>query len=157
MTGNKAKWPSTYGVLDRRIEVRFDANVSSGLPSRFEPEQTSVIGRTGDVITVNYLVGNESAHATVGQTSYNVSPPAVRTYFTKINCFCFTEQRRTRAKLNSRKTCAPRAAVEMETPTMTDAHPQPHLQHHLIEPSPWPIIGSVSIFILAVGIYNRHA
>src|SRR6516162_1307257 len=80
-------------VLDRRIEIRFDANVSGGLPWRFEPEQTSVVGRIGDVLTVNYLVVNESAHETVGQAAYNVSPPTVGAYFTKINCFCFTQQR----------------------------------------------------------------
>ena len=80
-------------VLDRRIEVRFDANVSGGLPWRFEPEQTSVVARIGDVVTVNYLVVNESARATVGQASYNVSPPTVGGYFSKINCFCFSEQR----------------------------------------------------------------
>jgi cytochrome c oxidase assembly protein subunit 11 len=80
-------------VLDRRIEVRFDANVSGGLPWRFEPEQPSVVARIGDVVTVNYLVVNESARETVGEASYNVSPPTVGAYFSKINCFCFTEQR----------------------------------------------------------------
>jgi cytochrome c oxidase assembly protein subunit 11 len=80
-------------VLDRRIEIRFDANVSGGLPWRFEPEQTSVIARIGEVVTINYRVENESARPTAGEASYNVSPPTVGAYFSKINCFCFTEQR----------------------------------------------------------------
>ena len=80
-------------VLDRRIEVRFDANVMAGLPWRFEPEQTSIMVHIGDVVTVNYFIVNESARETVGQASYNVSPPTVGAYFSKINCFCFTEQR----------------------------------------------------------------
>jgi cytochrome c oxidase assembly protein subunit 11 len=79
--------------LERKIVVRFDANVNGGLPWRFEPEQNSVELRIGDVVTVNYLVTNESARETVGQASYNVSPPTAGAYFTKINCFCFTEQR----------------------------------------------------------------
>ena len=29
----------------------------------------------------------------MGNASYNVSPPTVGAYFSKINCFCFTEQR----------------------------------------------------------------
>src|SRR5262249_26355917 len=80
-------------VLDRQITVRFDANVSGGLPWQFEPEQNSIVVRIGDVVTVNYVVTNISARETVGQASYNVSPPTVGAYFTKINCFCFTEQR----------------------------------------------------------------
>jgi cytochrome c oxidase assembly protein subunit 11 len=80
-------------VLDRRIEVRFDANVSGGLPWRFEPEQTSLVARIGEVVTVNFVVTNESALETTGQAAYNVSPPTVGAYFSKINCFCFTEQR----------------------------------------------------------------
>jgi cytochrome c oxidase assembly protein subunit 11 len=80
-------------ALDRKMTVRFDANVSGGLPWRFEPEQTSIEVRIGEVVTVNYRVTNESARETVGQASYNVSPPTVGGYFSKINCFCFTEQR----------------------------------------------------------------
>jgi len=38
-------------------------------------------------------VVNESARETVGIASYNVSPPTVGAYFSKINCFCFTDQR----------------------------------------------------------------
>jgi cytochrome c oxidase assembly protein subunit 11 len=80
-------------VLDRKITVRFDANVLGGLPWRFAPEQTSVEVRVGEVVTVNYTVRNEAARETVGVASYNVSPPTAGAYFSKINCFCFTDQR----------------------------------------------------------------
>jgi len=80
-------------VLDRKIKVRFDANVSGGLPWRFEPEQNAIEVRIGEVVTVNYKVANEAARETVGIASYNVSPPTVGGYFSKINCFCFSEQR----------------------------------------------------------------
>jgi cytochrome c oxidase assembly protein subunit 11 len=80
-------------VLERKIKVRFDANVSGGLPWRFEPEQNEIELRIGEVVTVAYKVVNESARETVGLASYNVSPPTVGGYFTKINCFCFSEQR----------------------------------------------------------------
>jgi len=80
-------------VLERQIVVRFDANVAGGLPWRFEPEEPSIKVRIGDVVTVNYFIVNESSHETIGQASYNVSPPTVGAYFSKINCFCFTEQR----------------------------------------------------------------
>jgi len=80
-------------ALDRRLKVRFDANVTGGLPWRFEPEQNSIEVKIGEVVTANYRVINESARETVGIASYNVSPPTVGAYFSKINCFCFTEQR----------------------------------------------------------------
>jgi cytochrome c oxidase subunit 3 len=35
--------------------------------------------------------------------------------------------------------------------TMADAH-APHHDYHLVEPSPWPAVGAVSAFVLAVGL-----
>jgi cytochrome c oxidase assembly protein subunit 11 len=80
-------------ALERTLKVRFDANVVGGLPWRFEPEQTVVEVRVGEVVTVNYRVVNQSARETVGIASYNVSPPTAGAYFSKINCFCFSDQR----------------------------------------------------------------
>ena len=79
-------------VLGRTISVRFDANVAPGLPWRFVPEKNIVDVRIGEVLTVNYTVTNLAARETVGQASYNVTPPTTGGYFQKINCFCFTEQ-----------------------------------------------------------------
>jgi len=81
------------GVLDRKVTVRFDANVGPGLPWRFVPELNAIDLKIGEVATVYYDVINESARVTEGQAAYNVSPPTVGAYFTKINCFCFTQQR----------------------------------------------------------------
>ena len=81
------------GVLERKITVRFDANIAPGLPWRFEPEVNSVDVRIGEVATVYYTVTNQAARETSGQAAYNVTPPTVGGYFSKINCFCFTEQR----------------------------------------------------------------
>jgi cytochrome c oxidase assembly protein subunit 11 len=80
-------------ISDRKIAVRFDANVGAGLPWRFEPERTSIEVRLGEVVTVFYKVTNLSDRETAGQAAYNVAPPTTGAYFVKINCFCFTEQR----------------------------------------------------------------
>ena len=80
-------------VLDRTVTVRFDANVAGNLPWRFEPDQTSIRVKIGEVATVGYTVVNESSRTTAGEASYNVSPPTAGRYFSKINCFCFTEQK----------------------------------------------------------------
>jgi cytochrome c oxidase assembly protein subunit 11 len=78
--------------LQRKIAVRFDSNVAGGLPWKFEPEQTEIEVRIGEVVTVYYTVTNQSARTTTGQAAYNVAPLTVGSYFEKINCFCFTEQ-----------------------------------------------------------------
>jgi cytochrome c oxidase assembly protein subunit 11 len=80
------------GPLARKIAVRFDANVGPGLPWKFEPEQTEIEVKIGEVVTVFYNVTNQAARPTTGQAAYNVAPLTVGAYFQKINCFCFTEQ-----------------------------------------------------------------
>jgi cytochrome c oxidase assembly protein subunit 11 len=79
-------------ISNRTITVRFDSNVAAGLPWRFEPERRTIEVKLGEVVTVYYSVTNQAARVTAGQAGYNVSPPTVGAYFTKINCFCFTEQ-----------------------------------------------------------------
>jgi len=78
--------------LARKIAVRFDANVGPGLPWKFEPEQTEIEVRIGEVVTVFYSVTNQAARTTAGVAAYNVAPLTVGAYFQKINCFCFNEQ-----------------------------------------------------------------
>lgn len=80
-------------VSDRTILVRFDANVGPGLPWKFEPEVTTMRVKIGEVVTVNYRATNLTARETVGIAAYNVAPLTIGSYFQKINCFCFTEQR----------------------------------------------------------------
>jgi cytochrome c oxidase assembly protein subunit 11 len=87
--------------LDRKIAIRFDSNVASGLPWKFEPEKTELEVKIGEVVTAFYTVTNQSARTTTGQAAYNVAPLTVGAYFQKINCFCFTEQ--TMAPGESRK------------------------------------------------------
>lgn len=77
----------------RLVTVRFDANMGGGLPWRFEPETKSVTVRLGEVATVFYTITNRSAHETSGTATYNVTPHAGGSYFGKIDCFCFEEQR----------------------------------------------------------------
>ena len=79
-------------ISDRKITVRFDANVAPGLPWKFEPEQNEIEVRIGEVVTVFYTVTNQAARTTTGVAAYNVAPLTVGAFFQKLNCFCFTEQ-----------------------------------------------------------------
>ena len=79
-------------VLDRKVTVRFDANVGGGLPWQFAPERTSIEVRLGEVVTVDYRAVNQAARETHGIAAYNVTPLNMGVFFQKINCFCFTDQ-----------------------------------------------------------------
>ncbi len=35
---------------------------------------------------------------------------------------------------------------------MADGHAKPNHDYHLVEPSPWPLLGSISAFVMAVGL-----
>lgn len=77
----------------RVLNVRFDANVAPGLPWTFKPEQASVDVRTGETATVFFHVKNNSSKPIAAQAAYNVSPDQSGSYFNKISCFCFSEQK----------------------------------------------------------------
>ena len=79
-------------VLDRTINVRFDANMTPGLPWRFQPVQRQVTVKIGEIAEVAYEAESLSALSTTGTASFNVTPPAAGAYFNKMECFCFTEQ-----------------------------------------------------------------
>ena len=79
-------------VVDRTITVRFDANVSPGLPWRFSPETPEVKVKLGETTTVTYKVTNTGSRASTGIATYNVQPDLAGAYFSKLECFCFTEQ-----------------------------------------------------------------
>ena len=79
-------------VVDRTITVRFDANVAPGLPWRFAPETPEVKVKLGETTTVAYKVTNTGDRASAGIATYNVQPDLAGAYFSKLECFCFTEQ-----------------------------------------------------------------
>lgn len=83
------KAPANLG--QKPITVRFDANVN-GLPWRFMAETTSIELIPGEVKTVFYRIKNTADHETTGIASYGVTPDKAGGFFSKIQCFCFTDQ-----------------------------------------------------------------
>ncbi len=79
-------------VLDRMITVRFDANVADALGWNFAPEVRQVRVRVGEAAQIAFAAANTNAVANTGTATFNVTPEQVGAYFTKIDCFCFTEQ-----------------------------------------------------------------
>jgi cytochrome c oxidase assembly protein subunit 11 len=78
-------------ILDRKITVRFDANVSPGLPWEFQPVERSVEIRIGETKLINYTATNSFNVASHGKATFNVTPELAGAYFNKMQCFCFTD------------------------------------------------------------------
>lgn len=80
-------------ILTNTMSVRFDANVSPKLPWKFYPEHPRDTVSIGARDMAIFIAENNSAHPVVGTAAFNVTPIQAGKYFTKIQCFCFTEQR----------------------------------------------------------------
>lgn len=80
------------GATGRRISVAFDSNVSPKLPWNFRPEIERTTVDVGARDMEFFTATNTSDRTITGTATYNVSPAQAGKYFTKIECFCFTEQ-----------------------------------------------------------------
>lgn len=82
-------------VLDRKITIRFDANVSRDIDWTFKPVQRSVELKVGESGLAFYRAVSQADRDTMGTATFNVTPLAAGQYFVKVDCFCFTEQKLT--------------------------------------------------------------
>lgn len=80
------------GIVGRTIKVRFDGNVSPGMPWQFKPVAVETTIPVGERRMAFFRATNIGAAATTGRALFNVSPDTAGKYFKKIACFCFTEQ-----------------------------------------------------------------
>jgi cytochrome c oxidase assembly protein subunit 11 len=79
-------------IAPETVTVRFDANVTPGLPWNFEPVQPELTLHVGDNKLAFFRAVNRSKVSVTGSAVFNVSPDIMGQYFTKVQCFCFTEQ-----------------------------------------------------------------
>src|SRR3546814_17814508 len=79
-------------VGERTMQIRFDASVNPGLPWVFQPEQREVTANVGESVVAFYRATSQSAKPTTGTAAFNVATLQAGPYFSKIECFCFTEQ-----------------------------------------------------------------
>lgn len=74
------------------LSVRFDSNVAPGMPWQFRPEHPTQTITIGEKKMAIFLATNMSDKPVTGTAAFNVTPIQAGAFFTKIQCFCFTEQ-----------------------------------------------------------------
>ena len=90
-TPQRASAPSEV-VLDRTINIRFDANTAPGFAWTFVPEQHTVDVKIGETTLAFYRATNTSDRPLTGTSTFNVFPEQAAVFFNKLECFCFKEQ-----------------------------------------------------------------
>lgn len=74
------------------MSVRFDSNVAPGMPWKFYPEHPKQTITVGAKTLAIFVARNLSDKPVTGTAVFNVTPTQAGAYFTKIQCFCFTQQ-----------------------------------------------------------------
>jgi cytochrome c oxidase assembly protein subunit 11 len=79
-------------ISDRIVRVTFTADVAAGLGWKFQPLQRNLELKVGENKLAFYVAENLESKPVTGRATFNVSPEIFGPYFSKIECFCFTEQ-----------------------------------------------------------------
>lgn len=81
-------------TTSRRLRITFQGSTSDVLPWKFTPQQREVRVLPGETALAFYTATNNSKDEDIiGVATYSVTPGQVAPYFSKIQCFCFEEQR----------------------------------------------------------------
>lgn len=91
-TVQRVEGETAPGAIGKIISVRFDANTNSALPWAFAPERHTERVAVGAREMAFYTAKNLSDRPVTGTATFNVTPTQAGQYFSKIQCFCFTEQ-----------------------------------------------------------------
>jgi cytochrome c oxidase assembly protein subunit 11 len=83
---------ATIVATNKPIVIRFDANHRSDLPWEFKPERPTDTVSIGAKDMSIFIAKNLSDESVTGTATFNVTPQQAGKYFSKIQCFCFTEQ-----------------------------------------------------------------
>lgn len=77
----------------RRLRITFNGSVSDVMPWKFTSQQREVRVLPGETALAFFTATNKSTEDIIGVATYSVTPAQVAPYFSKIQCFCFEEQR----------------------------------------------------------------
>ena len=76
----------------QQIPTKLITSVHKDLPLKFESDQTNIILQPGEVQTINYSVENLGSKSVSAMATFQVYPPELKDFMTKMNCFCYEKQ-----------------------------------------------------------------
>lgn len=76
----------------RTVTVEFVTSVNAGFPWSFRPLVNRVEVHPGEETQVMFEASNRGSEGSVGQAIPSVAPNGAARYFSKTECFCFTQQ-----------------------------------------------------------------
>ena len=77
---------------ERLVTIRFDASLNRNMPWAFDAPEAPMTVKVGESNLAFYRASNLTNETITGTATYNVAPEKAGIYFSKIDCFCFTEQ-----------------------------------------------------------------
>jgi cytochrome c oxidase assembly protein subunit 11 len=77
---------------DRVVTVQFDGGVNSKLAWEFNPNQSTMKVRPGQIYETTYYARNTTDHTIVGSAVPSIAPARASKFFSKTECFCFSAQ-----------------------------------------------------------------
>jgi len=92
LNGTTQRGLKAPGEIGQKITIAFDTNVSDKLPWEFKPEHQSETIDIGGRDMAFFIATNHGDKPITGTATFNVTPTQAGKYFTKIQCFCFTQQ-----------------------------------------------------------------
>jgi cytochrome c oxidase assembly protein subunit 11 len=92
LNGTTQRGLAAPGAVGQKVTVAFDTNVSDKLPWDFKPEHRSETIDIGGRDMAFFIATNHGDKPITGTATFNVTPTQAGKYFTKIQCFCFTQQ-----------------------------------------------------------------
>ena len=78
--------------ITQQIPTKLITSVHKDLPLKFESDQTNIILQPGEVQTINYSVENLGSKSISAMATFQVYPPELKDFMTKMNCFCYEKQ-----------------------------------------------------------------
>lgn len=81
------------GAHQHQFLIQFNADTTDSMPIIFKPVQKELYVYPGQPALAFYIAENRTSQVITGVSTYNITPLKFGSYFIKIQCFCFEEQR----------------------------------------------------------------